>query len=102
QSAEAVYQSIQGPHGSLLDPKIEHHPHYYWERNCYATFMWDPIGLRLLDEIGADRVMWSSDYPHPESVFGHGWQAMKAVVDAVSPDDARRILGGTAKALCRL
>jgi predicted TIM-barrel fold metal-dependent hydrolase len=64
--------------------------------------MWDPIGLQLLDQIGADRVMWSSDYPHYESTFGYGWTAIEAVLDAVSEDDARMILGGTAMELFKL
>lgn len=78
------------------DPQIQHHPSYYWHNNCYATFMTDPIGLRLLDQIGADRVMYGADYPHTESTLGYGWDAMTAVVEATTPDLARRILGETA------
>ena len=92
QSAEMVYARFQ----HLIEPKIKYHPAYYWQHNCYATFMTDPLGLRLLDQIGADRVMWSSDYPHLEGMYGTGWTAMQEVVDAVSADDARKMLGGTA------
>ena len=31
-----------------------------------ASFMVDPLGLELIDKIGVDNVMWSSDYPHNE------------------------------------
>jgi predicted TIM-barrel fold metal-dependent hydrolase len=92
QTAEMLYARFQ----HLMEPKISHHPTYYWQQHCYATFMTDPSGFRLLDQIGADRVMWSSDYPHLEGMFGTGWTAMQQVVDAVSEDDARKILGGTA------
>lgn len=86
----------------MLDIKVKHSPRHYWQNNCYATFMWDPAGLKLLDDIGTDRIMWCSDYPHVESMFGYGWSAMKAICDAVSEDEARAILGGTAKRVFNL
>ncbi len=92
QSASMIYECFR----DLIEPKIAHHPRHYWHNNCYATFMHDPAGLRMLDIVGADRVMWSSDYPHLESTFGYGWSAIQAVLDAVSADAARDILGGTA------
>jgi predicted TIM-barrel fold metal-dependent hydrolase len=59
--------------------------------------MTDKLGLQLIDQIGADRVMWSADYPHPESTFGYSWTAMQKVVECgVSDDDVKKILGGNA------
>lgn len=71
-------------------------PTDYWLRNCYATFMHDPAGLALLDRIGARRVMWSSDYPHPESTFGYTKTTIQTILDACPADEAKAILGGTA------
>jgi predicted TIM-barrel fold metal-dependent hydrolase len=92
QCAAMIVESF----GELVQPKIRLHPHEYWRRNCYATFMHDPVGMRMLDIVGADRVMWSSDYPHPESSLGYSRSAMGAVASAVSAEEARMILGGTA------
>jgi hypothetical protein len=36
--------------------------------------------------------MWSSDYPHNESTFGYSEQSLAAVVDAVGPDDAAKVV----------
>ena len=36
-----------------------------------ASFMVDPLGLELVDRIGVDRVMWSTDFPHNESTYGY-------------------------------
>jgi predicted TIM-barrel fold metal-dependent hydrolase len=59
--------------------------------------MSDPIGLKMLDIIGADRVLWTQDYPHPESVYGLGWSSIREITQHVSSDDdIRKILGGTA------
>jgi len=56
----------------------------------------DAVGLEMLYRIGADRVMWSSDYPHQENTFGYTRSAIEAVFRAVSVADAQRILGKTA------
>ncbi len=92
QDAELVAMMYR----KMTDLRIKHSPGYYWRKHCYATFMTDYAGLRLLDFIGADRVMWSGDYPHPESTFGYGWKSMQAVLDAVDEKSARLILGDTA------
>ncbi len=99
QDAEMVYDSYGN--GDLLDP-IEHRPTHYWQNNCYATFQNDLLGLRNLDHIGADNVMWSNDYPHSEGGFGYGPASIQAVIDATSPEQASRIVGGTAIDLYKL
>jgi predicted TIM-barrel fold metal-dependent hydrolase len=98
QLAEVLYQGYR----DILQPKLKHEPAHYWFNNCYATFMYDPVGLGMLDAIGADRVMWSSDYPHVESTFGYNWAAMQMVVDIAGAREARMILGETANDLFNL
>ncbi len=44
-------------------------PSDYWRRQCRATFQNDRIGVKLLDDLGIDTVMWGSDYPHGDGVF---------------------------------
>jgi predicted TIM-barrel fold metal-dependent hydrolase len=75
---------------------------YYWHNNLYTTFMFDKLGLAMLNLLGPDRVMWAQDYPHGESAFGYSWSAMKQVVDATTAQNARKILGGTAERLWKL
>jgi predicted TIM-barrel fold metal-dependent hydrolase len=36
---------------------------------CYATYQSDPIGVKLVDDIGEDNMMWGSDFPHPDGVW---------------------------------
>lgn len=93
QDAELIFDSFGN--GDLVD-RLEHRPSHYWHEHCYATFQADPLGLRQLDIIGADRVMWATDYPHSEGAFGYGREAVRMVTDAVNEADARAILGGTA------
>jgi predicted TIM-barrel fold metal-dependent hydrolase len=87
QDAEHLLASYQ----HMFNRKVEHDIRYYWDTHMSASFMVDPLGLKLLDEIGVDNVMWSSDYPHNESTFGYSQKSIKSVVDAVGQDDAVKI-----------
>jgi uncharacterized protein len=51
------------------DLSLKMPPSGYWKRQCYATYQSDPIGVKLLDEMGEDRVMWGSDFPHPDGIW---------------------------------
>ena len=44
-------------------------PSDYWHRQCFATYQSDRVGIKLLDELGEDRVMWGSDFPHPDGIW---------------------------------
>jgi predicted TIM-barrel fold metal-dependent hydrolase len=90
QDAEHVLASYR----HMLKRQPEHDPRYYWGTHMCASFMVDSLGLKQLDEIGIDKVMWSSDYPHNESTFGYSERSLAAVVDAVGPEDAVRVVGG--------
>lgn len=99
QNADVLYDVYR----PQLDPQIAHRPSHYWHKHCYATFMSDPIGLKMLDIIGADRVMWSQDYYHGESLYGCTSSALQEIIDLVpSEDDVRKIVGGTALKLFKL
>jgi predicted TIM-barrel fold metal-dependent hydrolase len=44
-------------------------PSEYWYRQCKATYQSDKIGVRLIDLLGEDNVMWGSDFPHPDGIW---------------------------------
>ena len=44
-------------------------PSEYWRRQCKATFQFDRVGTKLIDEMGVETLMWGSDYPHPDGVW---------------------------------
>jgi predicted TIM-barrel fold metal-dependent hydrolase len=50
-----------------LDLKMK--PSDYWRRQCKATFQFDRIGGKLIDEMGVESIMWGSDYPHADGVW---------------------------------
>ncbi|TAK99489.1 MAG: amidohydrolase [Rhodospirillaceae bacterium] len=84
---------------SILRPQLPQMPSYYWKKQCFATFMNDPIGMEMIDRIGADNVMWSLDYPHPESVYGYAGSVAKSIYDTIGHEKAKKVLGGNAARL---
>jgi predicted TIM-barrel fold metal-dependent hydrolase len=58
----------------------------------------DPLGISLVDRIGVDKVMWSTDFPHNESTFGYSNTSLKSVVDVVGPEAGKKIASDNAKA----
>jgi predicted TIM-barrel fold metal-dependent hydrolase len=98
QDCELTY----GAHRELFDWDMKHRPSWYWHHNMFATFQTDAVGLRLLDQIGADRVMWAQDYPHSEGTFGYTASAIADVLAATDDAGARLILGDTARRIYKL
>jgi len=67
-------------------------PSFYFQRQVWATYMEDPVGLRERHHIGIDRIMWASDYPHSETT----WPNSKSLTDEwfgpYGDDDKTKIL----------
>ena len=64
-------------------------PSDYWRRQCAATYQTDRIGIKLLDELGTENVMWGSDFPHPDGI----WPDSQSVIDRELghlPENVRR------------
>jgi predicted TIM-barrel fold metal-dependent hydrolase len=56
----------------------------------------DPYGLDTIRHIGADRVLWGSDFPHVRS-FGHDTQdGLMEMCKDLSPGDRDGVVGGNA------
>lgn len=93
--ADMVYRNF----GTELRPQLSEPPSSSWHRQCYATFIDEPIALGLVDQIGRDKLLWSVDYPHPESAFGGSVDVMRSIFDTVDEATAQGLVGGNAAAL---
>ena len=67
-------------------------PSAYWHRQCYATYQSDPVGLRLLDILGEDNVMWGSDFPHPDGVWPDSQEFIEREFQGVAAATKRKII----------
>ncbi|MDA1075517.1 MAG: amidohydrolase family protein [Proteobacteria bacterium] len=76
-------------------------PSDYWHRQCYATYQSDPIGIRLLDVLGEDNVMWGSDFPHPDGVWPDSREFIDREMTGVPESVRHKLICGNAKRLYR-
>jgi predicted TIM-barrel fold metal-dependent hydrolase len=73
------------------DLTLKMKPSEYWRRQCYATYQSDPVGLRLIDLLGEDTIMWGSDFPHPDGVWPDSQSFIERELAGV-PEATRRKL----------
>lgn len=66
-------------------------PSEYWRRQCKATFQYDRIGTKLIDEMGAETLMWGSDYPHPDGIWPESEKYISEQFKELSPEVTRMI-----------
>ena len=71
-------------------------PSEYFARQCYAGFEAEEWNLAASAEfLGTDRVIWASDYPHPEFHPDVVKELLKGIAPLAEPDQAR-VAGGNA------
>jgi predicted TIM-barrel fold metal-dependent hydrolase len=67
-------------------------PSEYFQRQCYVSANADETFLAyVVEEIGDDRIVFSGDYPHPDSPFPHAVDEFLAL-DELNDDCKRKIL----------
>ena len=67
-------------------------PSLYWRRQCRATYQSDPVGIKLLDELGEDNVMWGSDFPHPDGVWPDSREFIARELGGLTPARRRKVV----------
>jgi predicted TIM-barrel fold metal-dependent hydrolase len=75
-------------------------PSEYFERNCWlgATGL-APSECEARHEIGVDKLMWGSDFPHSEGTFPYTKEAFQFLFSNVPTEETRKMIGGTAAEL---
>jgi predicted TIM-barrel fold metal-dependent hydrolase len=77
-------------------------PSDYFRRQCYTSFEADETRLgEVLESIGADRVVFASDYPHWDATFP-GVTDMILNRNDLGAETKRKIMGENAARLLRL
>ena len=74
-------------------------PTEYWHRQCRATYQSDEIGIRLLDILGEDNVMWGSDFPHPDGVWPDSQSFIEKELGHLTDETQHKIVCGNAAKL---
>lgn len=72
-------------------------PSEYVREHCWWGVLLNPIGVRLRHEIGVDRIMWATDFPHSETDWPNSQEmAIKPNFEGVPEDEVYRMIAGNA------
>jgi predicted TIM-barrel fold metal-dependent hydrolase len=86
-------------------PQMKMKPSDYFKRQCWISFDADESLLRATAEsplVGADRIIWASDYPHPDAKIPGVVDDLRRALAGLSEPAKRRILGENAAELYSL
>ena len=71
-------------------------PSFYFQRQVRGSFINDALGVRERHTIGLDCIMWSSDYPHSDSIWPHSQEWITENLAGVPADERHKIVCGNA------
>jgi predicted TIM-barrel fold metal-dependent hydrolase len=77
-------------------------PSEYMKRQCWISFDPDEGMLKTTAEsslVGADRIIWASDYPHPDAKFPGVTEELAEALDGLAFEQKRQITSESAIAL---
>jgi len=76
-----------------MPQEFSEHPRDIFLRNLYVNPFWEDSVEALVDVLGAEHILFGSDYPHPEGLDAPvEWS--KGIADLFSAEDVRNIMGG--------
>jgi predicted TIM-barrel fold metal-dependent hydrolase len=77
-------------------------PSHYFEQNCYlGASILTPYEASLRHQIGVERIMWGSDFPHSEGVYPYTAEALRATFAGVPHDEVGTMLADNALGVYR-
>jgi predicted TIM-barrel fold metal-dependent hydrolase len=72
-------------------PGLDDKPSSYFHRQMYLTFVDDTRGLEHRHALGVERIMWSTDFPHPATSWPNSQAVVKRNFDGI-PDPERDLM----------
>jgi predicted TIM-barrel fold metal-dependent hydrolase len=68
---EALDYQFHGNDVAEEHPEFDLLPSEYFARNVYACYWFEQLApRRLIDKVGADNILFETDFPHPTSLYG--------------------------------
>ncbi|MEZ5168577.1 MAG: amidohydrolase family protein [Acidimicrobiales bacterium] len=81
-----------------MPQEFSEHPVNTFRRNVYVNPFWEDELENLIELMGADHVLFGSDYPHPEGLE-NPIEFVNDLPESLPHDDVARIMGGNLKEL---
>jgi len=84
-----------------MPQEFDEHPVEAFRRNVYVNPFWEDALEGLVDIMGPERLLFGSDYPHPEGL-GNPVSFVDDLPESLSSEDTARIMGGNLRELLHL
>ena len=87
-------------HGVFSKSTLKMRPTDYFKRQCWISY--EPVEgslAYLVDYVGAERILWATDYPHPDGFFPG---APAQIAEKLSDENKHKVLAESAKAFYQL
>lgn len=92
-----VRASVKHTSGKLGDfrSNLTMEPSAYFRRNCWlaASALFDEGSTEARSGIGVGRIMWGTDYPHPEGSWPHTREKMRKYLSGIPDAELEPMLG---------
>ena len=83
-------------------PRLKRLPSEYLREHAHWGFFEDHVGVRLRHEVGVDRMMWSTDFPHIVTRWPESLKALESQMRGVPDDERRKMVAHNAVKFFRL
>jgi predicted TIM-barrel fold metal-dependent hydrolase len=83
-------------------PLLKMAPSEYFRRQCWISFDTDESTLAFTANsplVGAERIIWASDYPHPDAKIPGVTDELVKAIDGLTPDQQAQVAGLSAVTL---
>jgi predicted TIM-barrel fold metal-dependent hydrolase len=80
-------------------PGLDDKPSSYFHRQMYLTFVSDQRGLEHRQELGVDRIMWSTDFPHPATTWPNSQSIVEKDFEGIPETERDLMVAGNASRL---
>jgi len=78
-------------------------PSDYFRRQIFGCFWFESASIPLvIDSIGADNIMFETDYPHPTCLYPDPLERVAKALEGISPATQRKLLQDNAAKLYRI
>lgn len=73
-------------------PKLKRLPSEYLKDHAYWGFFEDHVGVKLRHQVGVDRMMWSTDFPHVVTRWPKSLKALESQMRGVKEDEKEKMV----------
>lgn len=78
------------------EKRLTEPPSTSYYRQVHSCFFKDTVGLKLLDEVGVDNVLFETDYPHQDGTWPRTRDLAAQMFDGIEQSKVDKILRGNA------